>query len=111
VSPSTRSQASNEVRRHGAAIGSILALAGARDVYLFGSMARGDADASSDVDLLLGDVSHASPVKLAEARLALEQLLARKVDLVVLESLPAHIRQSALDERIALTTGSDEDLS
>ena len=57
-------------------------------VYLFGSYARGDATASSDVDLLV-DLS-GSPVRgLMFARLynELEEALGVRIDLVTLDSL------------------------
>ncbi len=57
-------------------------------VYLFGSYARGDATAESDVDLLV-DLSGSSlrGLMLSRLYLDLEDALGVKVDLVTLDSL------------------------
>jgi predicted nucleotidyltransferase len=89
----------------------ILDLAGVGEVYLFGSMARGEADRSSDVDLLLNDISGLSSEKLSLAKNRLERLLGRKVDFVPLRGLPPHIRDTILQERVPLLWDDDENLS
>lgn len=49
---------------------------------LFGSMARGDADCTSDVDLL---VDHSDPMYRTRLALQLERKIGRKIDIASLE--------------------------
>jgi uncharacterized protein len=55
---------------------------GARNVRLFGSAARGDADEHSDIDLLVDFEPGRSLLDQAGLVLDLEELLSRKVDVV-----------------------------
>ncbi len=73
---------------------------GVRSISLFGSIARDQARKRSDVDLL---VDFERPIGLFEfARLKhyLEELLARKVDLVTPEALRKELRENILKEAI-----------
>ncbi|MGA2327115.1 MAG: nucleotidyltransferase family protein [Bryobacteraceae bacterium] len=83
----------------------ILALAarhGAKNVRVFGSVARGAAGPESDLDLLVefepgrGLLAHAALVR------ELEQLLGCKVDLVSQNGLKARIRSRVLQEAVPL---------
>ena len=81
--------------------GEILRLAsqyGARNVRIFGSMARGDAGPSSDVDFLVDMDPERSLFDMADLVLALEDLLGRKVDVVTESSLYWLIRRRVLKE-------------
>lgn len=63
----------------------VLAAAGARglsDVRLFGSVARGDAHAASDVDLLVHPGAASSVFDLAGFMAEVEEILGAKVDVV-----------------------------
>lgn len=63
----------------------VLAAAGARglsEVRLFGSVARGDAHPSSDVDLLVHPGAQASVFDLAGFMAEAEEILGTKVDVV-----------------------------
>ncbi len=74
----------------------------ARNVKVFGSMARGDADDNSDVDLLVdfsADTSLLDRIALAQE---IEKLLGRKIDLVSADKLHKLIRKSVLEESIPL---------
>jgi uncharacterized protein len=64
-------------------------------LYLFGSTARDEAEASSDVDLLfeLGDASRFSLLTQAGVQIKLSELLGRKVDLVDRHCLRPRVRQ------------------
>lgn len=75
---------------------------GARNVRLFGSVARDDADALSDVDLLVDLEPDRSLVDLAQLELDLEALLGRRVDLGTTVSLRDKVRSRALAEVIPL---------
>lgn len=75
---------------------------GARNVRLFGSAARGDDDAESDVDLLVELQPDRSLMDLAGLKLALEELLGRPVDVVTEVGLRDRLRERVLREAVAL---------
>lgn len=75
---------------------------GVKSLILFGSVARDEARPNSDVDLL---VEFEKPVGLfAFARLQrqLEQFLGRAVDLGTLDSIRPELRESVLQETVAV---------
>ncbi len=76
----------------------IAAAHGARDVRVFGSMARGDARPDSDVDLLVGVEPVHSAWFPAGLVLELEDLLGRSVDVVTDGSLHHAVREQILAE-------------
>ena len=79
----------------------ILALAerhGMRDVRVFGSMARGDADDSSDVDLLVSLRPGQSGLDLAALLTDVQELLNRRVDVVTELALHPEMRDRVLRE-------------
>jgi predicted nucleotidyltransferase len=87
-------------RRH-----QILALAarhGAENVRVFGSVARGEAGAESDVDFLVDLEQGRSLFDLAGLLIDLEDLIGRPVDVVTASGLKARIRASVLDEAVAI---------
>ncbi len=71
---------------------------GIQELALFGSMASGRADATSDIDLLVTFDPRARPgfLTLARAQRELEALFGRKVDLVPKGGLKPAIRDSVL---------------
>lgn len=75
---------------------------GARNVRLFGSVARDGADAASDIDLLVDLDPDRSLIDLATLELELERILGRKVDLATAGSLPERARESVLRDAIPL---------
>jgi uncharacterized protein len=75
---------------------------GATNVRVFGSVARGDADAASDVDFLVDFEPGRSLLDLASLLVELEDLLGRPVDVVTEPGLKARIRQRVLDEAVAV---------
>jgi len=80
----------------------IAARHGARNVRLFGSAARGDADLGSDVDLLVDvDPIHSAwfPAGLV---LDLEELLNCEIDVVTEDALHWYIRDRVLEEAVSL---------
>lgn len=77
---------------------SIAAEHGARDVRVFGSVARGEADRESDVDFLVDLEPGRSLLDLGGLQMDLEALLARRVDVVTVCGLKSRIRERVLRE-------------
>jgi len=71
---------------------------GARNVRLFGSVARGQARATSDVDFLVDMDPDRSLMDLAGLVLDLQELLDRKVDVVTEDSIYWLLRRRILKE-------------
>ena len=67
---------------------------GVETLRLFGSVARGDASAASDVDLLVRFRSSPSFSSFMKLRIFLEDLLGRKVDLITESGLRDRVRPS-----------------
>ena len=79
----------------------ILALAehhGLRDVRVFGSMARGDADETSDVDLLVTLSPGKTGLALGGLLMDVQDLLQRRVDVVTEGCLHPALRDRVLEE-------------
>lgn len=70
----------------------IAAQHGARNVRLFGSVARGDADEHSDIDFLVEMEPGRSLFDLGGLQIELEALLGRPVDVVTERGLKRRIR-------------------
>jgi len=75
---------------------------GARDVRVFGSVARGEEREGSDVDFLVAVEPGRSLLDLARLELRLEQLLGRRVDVVTEAGLREPVRAAALREAISV---------
>ncbi len=75
---------------------------GARNVRIFGSVARGEADERSDVDFLVELEPGRSLLDLGGLLMDLQELLNRPVDVVTEQGLRERIRQRVLDEAIPL---------
>jgi hypothetical protein len=71
---------------------------GARHIRVFGSVARGEADAQSDVDFLVDLEARRSLLDLGGLQYELQSLLDRPVDVVTERGLKARIRERALRE-------------
>lgn len=83
----------------------ILAIAarhGARNVRVFGSAARGEAGADSDLDLLVDVGPDRTPFFPGGLLVDLEDLLGCKVDVVTEDALHWYIREQALKEAVPL---------
>lgn len=77
---------------------SIAARYGVTDVRVFGSMARGDADEDSDVDLLVRPLPGTSLLDLGGLLMDAQELLGRRVEVVSEQSLHPAIRARVLGE-------------
>ena len=80
----------------------IAARYGAYNVRVFGSLARGEADADSDVDLLVDLEPGRSLFDLGGLLMDLQDLLGRRVDVVTANGLRERIRDRVLREAIPL---------
>ncbi|HLX64629.1 MAG TPA: nucleotidyltransferase family protein [Planctomycetota bacterium] len=75
---------------------------GAHHVRVFGSVARGDDDESSDVDFLVSFDKNRSLMDHAALLVDLEQFLSRKVDVASETSLRPKIKSRVLREAVEL---------
>jgi hypothetical protein len=75
---------------------------GARNVRVFGSVARGEADEQSDIDLLVDLEPGRNLLDLGGFLMELRELLHRDVDVVTERSLKARIRERVLQEAVEL---------
>lgn len=66
----------------------LAAASGARDIRLFGSVARGVETAKSDVDFLVALEPGRTLLDLTRLEVALERMLGRRVEIVVETELP-----------------------
>jgi predicted nucleotidyltransferase len=80
----------------------IAAKHGAYNIRVFGSVARGDAGPDSDIDLLIDAGSNTSSWFPAGLILELEDLLGRRVEVVIEKALNPNIRDYVLREATPL---------
>lgn len=80
----------------------IAAKHGARNVRVFGSIARGDATPDSDIDLVVELGPDCSLFDHAALMLELEELLGRRVDVVSDKGIKPRIRKRVLAEAVPL---------
>ena len=80
----------------------IAARRGARNVRVFGSVARGEADAESDIDLLVDMEPGRSLLDLGGLWTELNELLGVKVDVVTENGLRERIKERVLNEAAPL---------
>jgi len=86
-----RSDVLNVAQRHGVT-----------SVRVFGSVARGEESAESDIDLLVTTGPNVSPWFPAGLILDLENLLGRHIDIVTESGLNPRFREQVLSEAVAL---------
>ena len=75
---------------------------GARNVRVFGSLARGEADEASDLDLLVELDPGRSLLDLGGLQFELEALLGCRVDVVTERGLKLRIRDRVLREAVPI---------
>ena len=75
---------------------------GARNLRVFGSVARGQEHGASDIDLLVDLAPGRTLLDLVGLRLALEELLAVDVDVTTLDMLKPFARAAVLEEAVPL---------
>jgi predicted nucleotidyltransferase len=96
VAPRTRDEVIRTIRNHR----DELDRRGIRRVLLFGSLARDERTASSDVDLLVDFDHTAGLFEIGGTQVFFEQLLGCDVDLGTLGMLRAEIRDEVLREAV-----------
>jgi len=90
------------IETHRDEIMKVAAMHGARNIRVFGSVARGEADAKSDVDFLVELESGRSLLDLGGLLMDLREVLGRNVDVVTERGLNPRIRDRVLKEAMAL---------
>ena len=75
---------------------------GAKNVRVFGSLARGDATPTSDVDFLVNFEPGRSLMDIGGMVMDLQDLLGRRVDIVEPEGLHWFIRDQVLKDAVSL---------
>jgi hypothetical protein len=73
---------------------------GVRTLSLFGSVARGEAEEDSDVDLLVEFFRPVGFFEFVRLKRALEEILGRRVDLATPKSLKPQLRDRILKEAV-----------
>jgi uncharacterized protein len=94
--------ASEILRAKREAIQRIAAEHGARNLRVFGSVARGEDGPESDIDILIDVSPPTSSWFPAGLILDLEDLLGRRVDVVTEKSLSPYLRDRVLQEAVPL---------
>ena len=88
----------NLVREKGKEILRVSRLHGARRVRIFGSTGRGEASATSDLDILVDMEPRSTLLDIVAIKQDLEDMLGCKVDVVTESALSPYIRQEVLKE-------------
>lgn len=78
---------------------------GVEEIGVFGSFARGDNDANSDIDIAI-EINHDKAVvgffEFGRMERFLEELLGRKIDLVTKGSIKPYIKERILSQMITI---------
>ena len=80
----------------------IAAKHGARNIRVFGSVARGEGDEKSDIDFLVEMEAGRSLLDMGGLLMDLRQLLGREVDIVTEQGLKKRIRDRVLRQAVAI---------
>jgi len=86
------------IEQHRSEILAIAARHGIQDVRVFGSMARGDAGETGDVDLLVSLPPQRTGLSLGALLMDVQDLLQRRVDVVTEKGLHPALRERILQE-------------
>ncbi|MBJ7353490.1 MAG: nucleotidyltransferase domain-containing protein [Thermoleophilaceae bacterium] len=97
-----KSDLGRKLVRHRRQVLDEVAHAGASNVRVFGSVARGEDGPTSDIDLLIDIESPFTLVDLARLQREIHGILDHDVDVIPSRGLKGRIRSSALDEAVAL---------
>ena len=75
---------------------------GAKNVRVFGSVARGEEGPESDIDIIVEMKQGSSLLDIIAIKQDIEELLGRKVDVVTEASISPYIRNEVLREAVTL---------
>ncbi len=75
---------------------------GAKNIRIFGSMARGEEGPESDLDIIVEMEKGSSLLDIIAIKQDIEDLLGRKVDVVTEASISPYIRDTVLKEAVNL---------
>lgn len=94
------------LRRERSRVLSLVAERGGRDVRVFGSLARGDDDVGSDIDLLIelpgAESAAAELLTVLGLSEELSQLVGTRIDVVTPRTLRDGVREAAIAEAVPL---------
>lgn len=90
------------LRKHARAVKEIIRAAGGKNVRVFGSVATGQDEAQSDIDLLFTMGRPLSLMQLGTLEAQLEALLGSQVDLIPEDALRPELRSRVLAEAVTL---------
>lgn len=91
-----------QIKEKAPALRNIAARHGARNIRIFGSVARGEADSESDIDFLVDMEPGRSLFDLGGLYMDLRNLLGRDIDVVTEQGLRERIRDRVLKETVPL---------
>ncbi len=102
INRALRGRPSARVNQHRDSIRALVTKHHAVAPRIFGSLARGDDEPGSDVDLLVDFTDEASLLDEIGLRLALADLLQVEVDVVAADTLKGRVRERVLREAVAV---------
>lgn len=76
---------------------------GVKSLSIFGSVARGEEQPDSDVDLLVEFNDRATFDRFMDTKFYLEEILGRKVDLVTLQAIRPRIKPYIMQDLVRVT--------
>ena len=76
---------------------------GIKSLFLFGSVARNESTAESDLDFIVDFDGVITFDRYMDLKIFLEDLFCKKIDLAIEDSLKPQIRQKILEEAINIT--------
>jgi uncharacterized protein len=83
-------------------INKIASMHGVRSIRVFGSFARGDENASSDIDLLVELDPKRSLLDIIALKYDIQDLTGRKVDVVTTKGVSPYLAEQILKEAVSL---------
>ncbi len=90
------------LRKYKKSIHEIAAGHGARSVRVFGSFARGEENAYSDIDLLVEFEPNRSLLDIIALKYEIEDLTGRKVDVVTTKGISPYLAERIIKEAVPL---------
>ena len=96
---------SEEIKKIQTIISPVLKEAGVLKSSLFGSVARGEMDADSDVDILVEFPKGKDLFDLADLQTKLQKVLGKKVDIGTYGSIKKMLRRRILSEQVQIYEG------